>query len=81
MSNVTRRLTAEEIKANLPKILAAHSRKTARADERKNVRDFQKKAAEVKVGESLGNKFREAYKGGTRFRGTNGRFLGLPKAS
>ena len=51
MLNQTRRLTPEEIKARLPKILASHSRKEERASERKNIRDFQKVAADVKVGE------------------------------
>lgn len=80
MLNHPRRLTPEEIKARLPKILASHSRKEERASERKNIRDFQKVAADVKVGENLGNRFREAYKSGTRFRASNGRFLGLKSA-
>ena len=80
MLSHTRRLSPEEIKASLPKILGAQAAKDEAQSVRKAVVAHQKEAAERKVGTSMGDSLRRAYRKGLRVRGPKGHFLGLPKA-
>jgi len=80
MLSHTRRLSPEEIKASLPKILGAQAAKDEAQSVRKAVVAHQKGASERKVGTSMGDSLRRAYRKGLRVRGPKGHFLGLPKA-
>lgn len=81
MLNHTRRLSPEEIKASLPKILGAQAAKEEAQSVRKAVLAHQKGSADRRAVTSMGDSLRRAYKKGLRVRGPKGHFLGLPKAA
>lgn len=81
MLNHTRRLSPEEIKASLPKILTAQARKEDKRAVSKAVAEHKAGSMHRKVSVSLGDTFRTAYANGHRVRGARGRFLALPKAA
>lgn len=75
-----RRLSPEEIQANLPKILAAAARRQNSVEERKAFTDFKKMSSSSSVGEGgVAAAFRKAVSEGVRFRASSGRFMALPK--
>ena len=80
MLSHTRRLSPEEIQVNLPKILGVQRQKDEAQAVRKAVVAHKQSAEERKVGTSMGDSLRRAYKKGLRVRGPKGHFLGLPKA-
>lgn len=75
-----KRLSTEELRLRLPKILGSHERKVKRHEERKNMRAYREATqVEQKVAVSIGDAFRKARAEGATFRDPKGRFLSIPK--